>query len=273
MLRSTFKRRVKRDRARGKCTFHFWQQPYLPYAAKPKSNETHEINHTCVCCVAVQPHSTWALDQNGVRMIAAGCWIYLFCTHHDKHNRFTPDKSGRIWPIYLRIRATGLDCLITAVISLISAVWCVWYFTANSIIIFFRSSLLGGREVTTRNKSTQCLLFAGYVIRWIFTSDQAFFFLLVKGKPLIDYWDSEDCWFSSQVVCTAESVFCYPGSRGPFPMEPRVAFFRKRLHSVQCVQGGFARHSWGQGDGRESSQSAEWAGECSEWSAENGECN
>ena len=127
----------------------------------------------------------------------------------------SPNKSGRIWPICLRIRANGLDCLITAVISLISAVWCVWYFTANSILIFFRSSLLGGREVTTRNKSTQCLLFAGYVIRWIFTSDQAFF-LLVKGKPLIDYWDSEDCWFSSQVVCTAESVFAtLHGSRGP----------------------------------------------------------
>ena len=187
----------------------------------------------------------------------------------------SPDKSGRIWPIYLRIKATGLDCPITAVISLISAVWCVWYFTANSILIFFRSSLLGGREVTTRNKSTWCLLFAGYVIQWIFTSDQAsgILFLLVKGKPLIDYWDSEDCWFSSQVVCTAESVFCYPGSRGPFPMEPRVAFFRKRLHSVQGVQCGFATHSWRQGDDRESSQSGEWAGECSEWSAENGECN
>ena len=89
MLRSTFKRRVKRDRARGKCTLHFWRQPYLPYAAKPKSNETHEIYRTCVCCVAVQPHSTWAPDQNGVRMIAVGCWIYFFCTHHDKHNRFT----------------------------------------------------------------------------------------------------------------------------------------------------------------------------------------
>ena len=94
----------------------------------------------------------------------------------------SPDKSGRIWPIYLRIKATGLDCPITAVISLISAVWCVWYFTANSILIFFRLSRLGGWEVTTRNRSTQCLLFAGYVIWWIFTSDQAFFFCWWKGN-------------------------------------------------------------------------------------------
>ena len=56
-----------------------------------------------------------------------------------------------------------------------------------------------------------------YVIWWIFTSDQAFsfFFFSVKGKPLIDHWDSLDCWFSSLVVCTAESVFS------------RVVFFRK----------------------------------------------
>ena len=81
--------------------------------------------------------------------------------------------------------------------------------------------------------------------------------------------------------CTADSVFSW------------VVFFRKLrsvtnepqrtsagrletaentsgLHSVQCVQCGFAR----QGDDRESSQSGEWAGEwseCCEWSAENGE--
>ena len=56
------------------------------------------------------------------------------------------------------------------------------------------------------------------VIWWIFTSDQACFFFSVKGKLLIDHWDSEDCWFSSRqsrVVCTAQSVFS------------RVVFFRK----------------------------------------------